>query len=242
VGIGHDSFFAGDFIPDHSAVGFLEEDGTDNEGDGGNGDGEGEAGVDVAGGGTQADADYGEQAAEDSVAYVIGEGDGGVTDFGGESFDEIGGDGCVDHDGENRLNPDEEDEHGLVGVRRFGRGDQDATDGIEGERSEVDVAGDLVFGRADRDDVVSGSLLHGLVDGEEEDDGEEHSAHHDLLAADAVGECAEKGIEGHRGKEGDGDDDIGGVRVHVEDVLEIEEGEEHCCVGDDGLAGGSTEE
>ena len=56
------------FLPEEGAVGLLEEEAAEDEGDNRYADGVVESGVDVAGGGADVEADEGEQSAEDSVA------------------------------------------------------------------------------------------------------------------------------------------------------------------------------
>ena len=61
------------FVPDEGAVTLLQKDAADDETERGNGHRINEPGIDVAGGGTEADADHGQQAAEDSVANMVGQ-------------------------------------------------------------------------------------------------------------------------------------------------------------------------
>ena len=172
---------------------------------------------------------------------MIGQGKGGITDFCGEGFDEIGCDGSIDHADKDDLNENEQNEFGQIWVCSFLGGNL-LTRRVKGHRRELDLAGDLVGSRLNGDDVVSGGLLHGLVDRNVSDHSEQTGGHHQPLAPDAVGESAKKGEEGQGDEQSNGHNNIGGSSIHLQDGLQIEERVKLPCVPDDALTSRCAEE
>jgi hypothetical protein len=188
-----------DLGPDEGTGAFFEEEAADDEGQSGDGDGKEEPCIDIARSGAEADADHGKESAKDAVAEVIGQGDRGVADPGGECFDKVSGDGAIDHAGEDVLETDQHDQQRQVGMAGLRSGDEGVAGGFARERSETGFGGDGIFGGGYGDDVVAGGLLHCPVDGIYANQAKEHPGKHHFLSADAVGERSEE----HEGRRSD---------------------------------------
>jgi hypothetical protein len=89
--------------------------------------------------------------------------------------------------------------------------------------AEPDCASDFVAGGFHRDNIVARCALHGLVDRDIGDHRQQTAGHHQLLAADAVGERAHYGEERHSEQKGDGDDNVRGLYIDFQNGLHIEQ-------------------
>ncbi len=106
----------------------------------------------------------------------------------------------------------------------------------------MDFAGDAIFDGADGGDIVPRCLLRSSVDGDEGEHGDKQAGHDEFLASDAIAESAEYGKERRADEKPDGHEDVGGARVHAQDVLPVEERVELAGVGDNALAGERAKE
>src|SRR5439155_6385245 len=143
------------------------------------------------------------ETAELAVAEVIGQRHRGVADLSREQLDQECGDRAIDHRYVDHLDENEQDQQDDIGARRLHHG-QNFTGRIGG--------GAVLRERP-------GRRVHRYIDRDVGDGGDQTASHHNLFPADPIRERAEEEEEGCSYHQRNGDDDIGGDVVDLEDSL-----------------------
>ncbi len=90
--------------------------------------------------------------------------------------------------------------------------------------------------------MITGGGFHRFVDGNIGEDRKQARRHHQPLPPDLVRKRAEHSEERHAGQKSDRNDDAGGLRIHLQNRLEIKQSVELAGIPNNALAGGRPEQ
>src|SRR5262249_5450537 len=232
-----------DLMPDLYVHGFFQGNRANDERHGGHRHRVPQTRVDVPGRGTYGESYQRDQPAEHAVAYVVWQGERRVPDLGRKCFHQIRGNRAVHHGHVDDLDEHQENQQWNVRIGRLFRRDQLGwVLRIGRQRGQGPGLRHWVLRGLERDHIIAGSALHGVVQRVVSDYSQQTACHDDLLAADLVGKGSEDCKERHSEQHGQGNNDEPGTQVHLQYGLQIEQRIILSRVPDHALAGGRAQQ
>src|SRR5262249_8546208 len=137
-------------------------------------------------------------------------------------FDQISGDGPIDHGDVKDLDENQKRKQWHIGIRRNGSGNQ-LPACVWRQWRQGRRARDWVSLGLEGDYVVAGRTLHRVIDRIVSNNSKQTTGQYDFLAADFVGERAEYSEKRHGEKHRQGHDNEAGPQAQFQDRLEIKQ-------------------